>query len=119
MEWLTNLLNASGNSSSPFGALGGGYGGPTGDIGYGTGVGATGPIPATPPQSSSFQLPGILGKLMGQQQQANGQSQQGQQNPNTMSPQQQFLLNQALGMIHGPQFQPVSWMNLLPGPGAR
>jgi hypothetical protein len=124
MEWLNNLLGFSNQGSSPFGAFGGGsgasggYSGPWGNMGNGTGVGPTGPIPASanPSGGGGMQLPGIWGQMMGQQQGAQGQ--QGQQN-NSMSPQQQFLLNQAFGLIKGPQLQPAPMMNLLSGPGAR
>lgn len=115
MEWLTNLLGFSNQGSSPFGALGGAsnYSGPTGNIGYGTGVGATGPIPATQPQASGgMQLPGIWGKLLGQQQGGGGQSGLG----GGTSGGQNALLSQALGLMKPPPISQPQWMNLLSGP---
>jgi hypothetical protein len=62
-----------------------------------------------------IQMPGLLGKLMGQPQpqgqpgQAGGQPGLGGSNNNA-------LLAQAMKMLQGPQMQPPQMMNLLSGP---
>jgi hypothetical protein len=139
MEWLTNLLGFSNQGTSPFGSLsgssamtppgggGGGYNGPAGNIGFGQGVGATGPIPAAamPPAGGGapggMQMPGLLGKLLGQQPQAGAAGATGGAGGalglgGASGGSSGALLGQALGLLKGQQIQAPPMMNLLSGP---
>jgi len=66
-------------------------------------------MPAAP---GGMQMPGLLGKLLGQQQ---GQAQPGQTGIAGNNNAQSALLNQAFGLLKQPQLQPAQ-MNLLSGP---
>jgi hypothetical protein len=108
MEWLTNLLNFNNNSgSSPFGALGG-------STAMTPPAGAAAPAAPPPAAPGGMQLPGLLGKLMGQQpQQGQTGTQPGLLGQGTGN--NNMLLNQAMQLMKPPQMQ-VPQMNLLSGP---
>jgi hypothetical protein len=122
MEWLQNLLGFANQGTSPFGALSGStamtppaQGAPTQQPAAPPAAPpAAAPQPAAPAAApGGMQMPGLLGKLLGQQSQQ-GQGQPGQ--PGIASNPSSALLGQALGLIKQPQLQPPPQMNLLSGP---
>lgn len=120
MEWLTNLLSAAKQGASPFGALGGGGAAagamqPTAPLPFmnagGQPAATPGPTGQSAPASlqSGGGLPGIWGRMLGQQPQAQGpqgqqgMGQQGQQTNNA-------ALGQAMQLLQPKPLQPPSWM---------
>lgn len=121
MEWLTNLLGFANNGTSPFGALSGSTAmTPPGGAAQ---PAAASPAPAAPaatpqPAAGGMQLPGLLGKLMGQQGQTGTGTGTGTQ-PGLLGgsgSNNSALLGQAMNLLKGQQIQAPPMMNLLSGP---
>lgn len=127
MEWLTNLLGMGGPTSS-FGALASGPGAGGAAPGLGAAQGAFGAFNPTnpaqtngmaaangapPPGGGGMQLPGIWGKMLGQQgggaAAPGGASAGGGNN---------FALQQAMSLLKPAPMAAPQMMKLLSGPGA-